>query len=143
MMNKLNTSLLKLKEDHEISTALYNSLVRNASKTYTHYKDVSVSTITLKEILSTYTLDEIKAFRQMGPSRMCELSSFIKKYSNKEDAPEYVNEAIISLEAISRQINAIKVTPDTDWADLYKQTAKIINEELVKYGIQPIDDYEG
>ncbi len=51
--------------------------------------------------------------------------------------------SLTSLEEISNRINAIKITPDTDWADLYKQTAKIVNEELVKYGIHPIDDYEG
>ena len=143
MVTKFNEPLLNLKGDKEISIGLFNSLVRNCSKTYAHYSECDVNTVTLNEILSTYSLDEIKNFRQMGVSRYKELCTLLEKYSKDDKTvPQHVDSSLISLEIISQKINDIKVTPDTVWADLYKQTAKIINEELVKYGIKPIDDYE-
>ena len=143
MIKKFNEPLSKLKGNKEISIGLYCSLVRNCNKTYAHYSECDVTTVTLNEILSTYSLDEIKKFRQMGVIRYKELCTLLEKYSKDDKSvPQHVDSSLISLEIISKKVNAIKVTPDTDWADLYKQTAKIINEELVKYGIQPIDDYE-
>lgn len=143
MVTKFNEPLLNLKGDKEISIGLFNSLVRNCSKTYAHYSECDVTTVTFNEILSTYSLDEIKNFRQMGVIRYKELCALLEKYSKDDKSvPQHVDSSLISLEIISQKINAIKVTPDTVWADLYKQTVKIINEELVKYGIKPIDDYE-
>ena len=53
MVKRFNEPLMNLKGDKEISIGLFNSLVRNCNKTYAHYSECDVTTVTLSQLPRT------------------------------------------------------------------------------------------
>ena len=136
--NIYDCPLAILNEKHIISPRLYGSLLRGSKKVYEKYENCELKNITLRQVLNTYTLDELRHFRQMGDARFKELTDLIANNNMDEifGSPE-----LISLYTISASINAIKVSPDTSWAELYKKVARILNTEFEKHGIDLIEEY--
>ena len=142
--------LIDLQKKGLISTRLFNTLLREYFRI--GFAEAAADNISLQDIVNIYTTKEIKQFRNMGQAsykefeNLCEKYGLLDKLTDDERTKPVIdsismNQSEISLIRISERINAIEVTPDTEWKELYQRSASIINEELEKFGIDKIKTY--